>query len=94
LVNTSRAAVVDTQAIIAALEAGKLAGAALDVFDEEPLPVDDPLRTTPGLLLTPHIGYVTEAVYQRFFSDVVADIEAFLDGNPVNELLPTPPSRG
>ena len=94
LVNTSRAAVVDTQAVIAALEAGALGGVALDVFDEEPLPVDDPLRTTPGLLLTPHIGYVTEAVYQRFFGDVVADIEAFLDGSPINELLPTPPSRG
>lgn len=92
LVNTSRAAVVDTQALIAALEAGTLGGAALDVFDEEPLRVDDPLRTTTGLLLTPHIGYVTEAVYRRFFGDVVADIEAFLDGNPINELHPTPPS--
>ena len=86
LVNTSRAAVLDTQAVVAALEAGTLGGAALDVFDEEPLPTEDPLRTTPGLLLTPHIGYVTEAVYRRFFGDVVADIEAFLDGSPINEL--------
>ena len=87
LVNTSRAAVVDTHAVVAALEAGTLGGAALDVFDTEPLAAEDPLRNTPGLLPTPHIGYVTESVYRRFFGDVVADIEAFLDGSPINEVL-------
>lgn len=86
LVNTSRAPIVETAALVRALEAGALGGAALDVFDQEPLPADDPLRSTPRLLLTPHIGYVTEAVYRRFFGEVVEDIVAFLDGAPVRTL--------
>jgi len=86
LVNTSRAPIVDTAALVRALEAGALGGAALDVFDQEPLPADDPLRSTPRLLLTPHLGYVTEAVYRRFFGEVVEDLGAFLDGEPVRTL--------
>lgn len=86
LVNTSRGPIVDVDALVAALREERLGGAALDVFDEEPLPADDPLRRTPRLLLTPHIGYVTEGVYRRFFGDVVEDLVAFLDGSPIRTL--------
>lgn len=86
LVNTSRAGIVDTSALVAALGEGRIGGAALDVFEQEPLPEDDPLRRTPGLLLTPHIGYVTEAVYRRFYGEVVEDILAFAAGEPVRTL--------
>jgi phosphoglycerate dehydrogenase-like enzyme len=86
LVNTSRAAIVDTRALVAALDRGHLAGAALDVLDEEPLPAGSPLRTHPRLLVTPHLGYVTEAVYRRFYAEVVEDIAAFLDGTPLRTL--------
>jgi phosphoglycerate dehydrogenase-like enzyme len=83
LVNTSRGPVVDTDALVAALKAGRLGGAAVDVFDEEPLPADHPLRSTPRLLATPHIGYVTEGGYRIFYSQVVENIEAFLAGSPI-----------
>jgi phosphoglycerate dehydrogenase-like enzyme len=86
LVNTSRAPIVDTRALVAALDDGRIAGAALDVFDEEPLPADSPLRHHPRVLATPHLGYVTEAVYRRFFGEVVEDIVAFLDGAPLRQL--------
>jgi phosphoglycerate dehydrogenase-like enzyme len=86
LVNTSRSPIVDVDAVVAALREGHLGGVALDVFDEEPLPEDDPLRTTPGLLLTPHIGYVSEAVYRRFFGEAVEDILAFAAGRPLRTL--------
>jgi phosphoglycerate dehydrogenase-like enzyme len=86
LVNTSRAPIIDTEALVKALEAGEIGGAAVDVFDEEPLPAGHPLRSAPRLLPTPHIGYVTEAVYRRFFGEVVEDIVAFLDGAPVRTL--------
>jgi phosphoglycerate dehydrogenase-like enzyme len=86
LVNTSRAGIVDTDSLVEALRAGRLGGAGVDVFDEEPLPVDHALLTTPRTLLTPHLGYVTEGVYRVFFRDVVEDIVAFLDGDPVRTL--------
>jgi len=86
LVNTSRAQVVDAEALVKALEAGEIGGAALDVFDEEPLPAGHALRNAPRLLPTPHIGYVTEAVYRRFFGEAVEDIVAFLAGSPVRTL--------
>jgi phosphoglycerate dehydrogenase-like enzyme len=80
LVNTSRGPLVDTAALIRALHDGTIAGAALDVYDREPLPPDDPLRSAPRTVLTPHLGYVTRENYRVFFADVVEDIEAWLDG--------------
>ncbi|MCF3168434.1 D-2-hydroxyacid dehydrogenase family protein [Streptomyces violaceoruber] len=86
LVNTSRAAVVDTDALLAALRDGVIAGAATDVFDTEPLPADDPVRTAPELLATPHLGYVSRANYETYYGQAVEDIRAFLDGQPVRRL--------
>ncbi|MCT6778008.1 D-2-hydroxyacid dehydrogenase family protein [Streptomyces sp. CS7] len=86
LVNTSRAAIVDTDALLAALDAGTIAGAATDVFDVEPLPADDPVRTAPRLLATPHLGYVSRVNYETYYGQAVEDIRAFLDGEPVRRL--------
>jgi len=86
LVNTSRAGLVDGPALLRALREGWIAGAGLDVYETEPLPADDPLRTLPNVLALPHLGYVTEANYARYFGQAVEDIEAFLAGAPVREL--------
>ncbi len=83
LINTSRGPIVDEPALIAALQVGAIAGAALDVYAREPLPAAHPLRTTPRLLLTPHIGYVTEETYRAFYGGTVAAIEAWLAGQPI-----------
>jgi phosphoglycerate dehydrogenase-like enzyme len=81
LINTSRAPIVDQTALIKALQARSIAGAALDVFDVEPLPADHPFRTLDNLLATPHIGYVTEELYRTFYGDAAASIAAWLDTN-------------
>jgi len=83
LVNTSRGPIVDVDAAIEALEAGRLGYAAFDVYDREPLLADHPLRRTPNVLLTPHIGYVTEENYRSSYPQIVENVVAFLDGNPV-----------
>jgi phosphoglycerate dehydrogenase-like enzyme len=80
LVNTSRGPIVDEEALLGALRSKSIAGAALDVFDIEPLPAGHPLRTLPNVLATPHIGYVTEDLYRTFYSDAAASIAAWLDG--------------
>jgi phosphoglycerate dehydrogenase-like enzyme len=86
LINTSRAGLVDTPALVEALHAGRLGGLGVDVFDEEPLPADHPLRSTPRTLATPHVGYVTRNVYRNFFAGVVEDIAAYLEGEPIRTL--------
>jgi phosphoglycerate dehydrogenase-like enzyme len=86
LVNTSRGPIVDEAALLAALRAGTIAGAGLDVYDQEPLPDDHPLRRLPGVVLTPHLGYVTEETYRIFYGQALEDVEAFLRGSPVRVL--------
>jgi phosphoglycerate dehydrogenase-like enzyme len=83
LVNTSRGPIIDEPALLAALREGWIAGAGLDVFDHEPLPVDHPLRSIPNVVLTPHMGYVTPRSYEVFFTDVVEDIAAYVEGRTV-----------
>ncbi|MEV5385394.1 D-2-hydroxyacid dehydrogenase family protein [Streptomyces sp. NPDC052721] len=86
LINTSRAAIVDQDALLAALREGRIAGAGLDVFDTEPLPAGHPLRSAPRLLATPHLGYVSQSNYAAYYSHAVEDIQAFLADEPVRRL--------
>jgi phosphoglycerate dehydrogenase-like enzyme len=86
LVNTSRGSLVEEAALIEALRTGQIAGAGLDVFDEEPLRVDHPLRRLPNTVLTPHLGYVADSGYRLFYGDAVEDIRAWVDGAPLRVL--------
>ena len=83
IVNTSRGPIIDEDALVEALEDGAIAGAGLDTFDREPLPLDHPLRRLPNTVLTPHVGYVIEEGYRGYYGDAVEDIAAFLAGSPV-----------
>ena len=86
LINTSRGPIVNEQALIQALQKRTIAGAGLDVFDEEPLPLDHPFRKLDNIVVTPHVGYVTKETYEIFFRHIVEDIRTFLDGKPVRVL--------
>lgn len=88
LINTSRAPIIDETALIHALQNGQIAGAAIDVFNEEPLPPNHILRTLPNLLATPHLGYVCDSNYRLYFPQAVENIHAYLQGNPLRLLVP------
>jgi len=83
LINTARAPIVDQAALLKALQEKKIAGAGLDVFEIEPLPLDHPFRKMDNVVITPHLGYVSEQNYRKYFPDIVEDIRAWLDGKPV-----------
>ena len=86
LVNTSRGPLVEEKALIAALQSKSIGGAGLDVFDVEPLPLNHPFRKMDNVVITPHLGYVSEQNYRKFYPDIVEDIRAWLDGKPVREI--------
>ncbi len=88
IVNTSRGPIIDQDALVKALEEGWIAGAAVDVFDVEPLPADDRLRAVENLVMTPHSGYTTMETYRTFYGEMVEDIQAWLDGAPIRLLNP------
>jgi phosphoglycerate dehydrogenase-like enzyme len=88
LVNTSRGPIVEEAALITALRDGTIAGAGLDVYDVEPLPLDHPLRKLENTVITPHLGYVTDDNYRVYFDHAVEDIGAYLDGSPIRVLNP------
>jgi phosphoglycerate dehydrogenase-like enzyme len=80
LINTARGKLLDEETLVAALREGRIGGAALDVFQTEPLPIEHPLRSLENVVLAPHMGSVTSEAYDLFFGQAVANIEAYLDG--------------
>ena len=88
LVNTSRGPIVDENALVAALRSGTIAGAGLDVYDDEPLSLDHPLRNLPNTVITPHLGYVTEEGYRIFYGHALEDVKAWLAGQPDRVIRP------
>jgi len=87
LINTSRAPIVDRQALVQALREGWIAGAGLDVFEEEPVSADDPLRSLANVVATPHLGYVSRDNYRTYYGEAIEDIAAFIDGRPIRTLI-------
>jgi len=88
LINTARAPIVDQAALLKILQDKKIAGAGLDVFEVEPLPLDHPYRKLDNVVITPHLGYVSEQNYRKYFPEIVEDIRAWLDGKPVRMIAP------
>jgi phosphoglycerate dehydrogenase-like enzyme len=88
LVNTSRGPLIDEKALLDHLKRGRLI-AALDVFDQEPLPLGHPLRSLPNVVLTPHLGYCTREVYEQFYRESIENVLAFLDGKPIRVVNPS-----
>jgi len=86
LVNTARGPIVDEAALIKALQKQRIAGAALDVFEQEPLPAMHPFRTLDNVLATPHVGYVSRQNYEQFFSQMIEDVQGWAAGDPVRLL--------
>ena len=83
IINTARGPIIEEKALIAALDERRIAGAGLDVFDIEPLPLDHPFRKMDNVVITPHLGYVSRQNYEIYFPDIVEDIRGFIDGKPV-----------
>jgi phosphoglycerate dehydrogenase-like enzyme len=88
LVNTSRGPIVDEGALVAAVRKGTIAGVGLDVYDDEPLELDHPLRNLPNTVITPHLGYVTEEGYRIFYGQALEDVRGWLAGQPLRVLKP------
>jgi D-3-phosphoglycerate dehydrogenase len=88
LVNTSRGPIVEEKALLDALKGKQIAGAGLDVFDVEPLPLGHPYRNMDNVVITPHLGYVSQQNYEKYYPDIVEDIRGFLDGKPVRIIAP------
>ena len=88
LVNTSRGPIVEEKALLDALNKKQIAGAGLDVFDVEPLPLEHPYRKMDNVVITPHLGYVSQQNYDKYYPDIVENIRGFLDGKPVRVIAP------
>jgi D-3-phosphoglycerate dehydrogenase len=86
LVNTARGPIVDEAALLETLQRRKIAGAAVDVFSVEPLPVDHPFRKLDNMVLTPHLGYVTEDSFRNHYAQMVEGIDAWFRGEPLRKL--------
>jgi len=91
VVNISRGPIVEEKALVEALRSGHLAGAGLDVFDREPLPADHPFRSLDNVVLTPHIGYVTERLFRTAWQRMAQDVAAYLAGSPIRVVTDCPP---
>jgi phosphoglycerate dehydrogenase-like enzyme len=88
LVNTSRGPIIEEKALLDALSKKQIAGAGLDVFDVEPLPLDHPYRTMDNAVITPHLGYASQQNYEKYYPDIVDDIRGFIDGKPTRVIAP------
>jgi D-3-phosphoglycerate dehydrogenase len=88
VVNTSRGPIIEEKALLDALAKKQIAGAGLDVFDVEPLPLDHPYRKMDNVVITPHLGYVSQQNYDKYYPDIVDDIRGFLDGKPTRVITP------